>query len=61
MHATVHSADIQDREGGVLLMAALFGPYPFLLRRYADGGYKGQQFKTALKKGRQRPLGVSTS
>jgi hypothetical protein len=25
MHAIVHSADIQDRDGGALLMASLFG------------------------------------
>jgi hypothetical protein len=50
MHAIVHGADIQDRDGGVLLMATLFGLYPFLLKLYADGGYQGDQFKTALKK-----------
>jgi hypothetical protein len=31
LHAIVHSADIQDRDGGVLVMATLFGMYPFLL------------------------------
>ena len=25
MHAIVHGADVQDRDGGVLLMATLFG------------------------------------
>ena len=30
MHALVHAADIQDRDGGVMVMAALFGLYPFL-------------------------------
>jgi transposase len=50
MHAIVHGADIQDRDGGVLLMATLFGLYPFLLKLYADGGYQGGQFKTALEK-----------
>jgi hypothetical protein len=25
MHAIVHGADIQDRDGGALLMATLFG------------------------------------
>jgi hypothetical protein len=44
----VHSADIQDRDGGVLLMAALFGMYPFLLKLYADAGYQGPVFQTAL-------------
>ena len=28
LHAIVHSADIQDRDGGVLVMATLFGMYP---------------------------------
>jgi hypothetical protein len=31
MHAIVHGADIQDRDGGALLMATLFGAFPFLL------------------------------
>ena len=29
MHAIVHAADIQDRDGGALLMATLFGLIPF--------------------------------
>ena len=48
MHALVHGADIQDREGGVLVMATLFGLYPFLLKLYADGGYQGEQFQSAV-------------
>jgi hypothetical protein len=31
MQAIVHAADVQDRDGGVLLMGALFGLYPFLV------------------------------
>lgn len=49
MHAIVHAADIQDRDGGVLVMATLFGLYPFLLKRYADGGYQGAGFQRALR------------
>ena len=49
MHAIVHRADVQDRDGGVLLTATLFGLYPFLLKLYADGGYQGAQFQDALK------------
>ena len=41
---------IQDRDGGVLVMASLFGLYPFLLKLYADGGYQGAQFKAALQR-----------
>ena len=48
MAAIVHAADIQDRDGGVLLMATLFGLYPFLLKLYADGGYAGPQFRDGL-------------
>lgn len=48
LHAVVHAAGIQDRDGGVLVMATLFGLYPFLLKLYADGGYQGPQFQGAL-------------
>ena len=48
LHAIVHAADIQDRDGGVLVMATLFGMYPFLLKLYADAGYQGPRFQGAL-------------
>lgn len=48
MQAVVHAADIQDRDGGVLLMASLFGLYPFLLKLYADSGYQDAKFSDAL-------------
>jgi transposase len=48
MQAVVHSAGVQDRDGGVLLMATLFGLYPFLLKLYADGGYQGPKFQQGL-------------
>jgi len=48
MAALVHAADIQDRDGGVLLMATLFGMYPFLLKLYADAGYQGPKFQQGL-------------
>ena len=48
MEAIVRAADIQDRDGGVLLMATLFGMYPFLLKLYADAGYQGPKFQTGL-------------
>ena len=50
LHAIVHPADIQDRDGGVLLLATLFGMYPFLKKLFADGGYQGPQFRNALTK-----------
>lgn len=50
MQAIVHAADVQDRDGGALLMASLFGLYPFLLKLFADGGYQGPQFQSELRK-----------
>jgi Transposase DDE domain len=49
MHAIVQAAYIQDRDSGVLLMATLFGLYPFLLTLYADGGYQGAGFQGARR------------
>jgi hypothetical protein len=34
----------------VLVMATLFGLYPFLLKLYADGGYQGPAFRRAVKR-----------
>ena len=48
LEAIVHAADIQDRDGGAMLLATLFGLYPFLLKLYADGGYQGPEFRKAL-------------
>ncbi len=49
MQAIIHAADIQDRDGGVLVMGSLFGLYPFLLKLYADGGYQGANFQAGLR------------
>ena len=46
----MHAADIQDRDGGALVMATMFGMYPFLMKLYADGGYQGPVFRAAVKK-----------
>jgi transposase len=48
--AIIHAANIQDRDGGLLLMGALFGLYPFLLTLYADSGYQGPKFIDGLKR-----------
>jgi hypothetical protein len=50
MHALVHAADVQDRDGGVWVMATLFGLYPFLLKLYADGGYDARGFRAGVKR-----------
>ena len=49
MQAIIHAADIQDRDGGVLLMGSLFGLFPFLLKLYADSGYQGPKFQDGLR------------
>src|SRR5579859_7900673 len=50
LHAIVHPADVQDRDGGVLVMATLFGMFPFLKTLFADSGYQGPKFAKALAK-----------
>ena len=57
----VHPADVQDpvgdseaaslrdsRDGGALVISTLFGMYPFLHKLFADGGYQGPQFASAV-------------
>jgi putative transposase len=41
LHAIVHSADVQDRDGGILVMSTLFGMFPFVEKLIADAGYQG--------------------
>ena len=45
-HAIVHLADLQDRDGGILVMSSMFGLFPFLQRLFADAGYQGPKFAT---------------
>jgi putative transposase len=47
LQAIVHPADIQDRDGGILLISALFGKFPFLSKLFADSGYQGPKFEQA--------------
>jgi len=49
LQAIVPAADIQDRDGGVLVMATPFGLHPFLRKFYADGGYQGPQLQRGLR------------
>jgi len=50
MQAIVHSADLQDRDGGVLLLATLFGRFPYLEKLFADSAYQGPIFADGLAK-----------
>lgn len=48
VHAVVHTADIQDRDGAPLVLTEIIQRYPWLRHLFADGGYAGKKLKTAL-------------
>jgi transposase len=48
--AVVHEADIQDRDGAPLVLAAVRHLYPWLRHVFADGAYSGAKLGTALDK-----------
>ena len=50
LHAIVHPADIQDRDGGILLLATMFGTQPLLTKLLADAAYQGPDYHGALTK-----------
>jgi hypothetical protein len=35
LHALVTSADVQDRDGGIMVLSTLFGQFPFLKKLFA--------------------------
>ena len=48
LHALVTSADVQDRDGGLLVLSTLFARFPFLKRLFADAAYAGPVFQDGL-------------
>jgi transposase len=46
--ATVHPADVQDRDGAPGLLASIRGAFPWLRHVFADGGYAGDKLRHAL-------------
>ncbi len=48
LHGIVTSASVQDRDGGIMLLATLCGMFPFLEKLFADSAYEGPIFHTAL-------------
>jgi hypothetical protein len=50
MNAVVHAADIQDRDGGPLVIETKHGLFPFITNLFGEGGYQGPQFRKALAK-----------
>jgi transposase len=50
LHALVHPANVQDRDGGILLLSSLAARFPLLRKLFADGAYQGPVFGKALAK-----------
>jgi putative transposase len=50
VHAVIHAADIQDRDGAPLVLKDVRQSFPFLRHVFADGGYAGDKLKDALAK-----------
>jgi transposase len=48
VHAVVHTADIQDRDGAPLLLAEIVRSFPWLRHVFADGGYAGKKLRGSL-------------
>lgn len=48
LQALVTPANVQDRDGGALLFAALGDRFPLLSKLFADQAYQGPQFAQAL-------------
>src|ERR1700686_3646824 len=43
--AIVHAADVQDRDGAPLLLAAIRHAYPWLRHIFADAAYAGEKLR----------------
>ena len=50
VHAVIHTADIQDRDGAPLVLAEIVKRFPWLRHVFADGGYAGDKLKDALRR-----------
>ncbi len=50
LHALVTATDVQDRDGGVLLLSSLFGQFPSLRKLFADSAYAGPVFQAGVAK-----------
>ncbi len=50
VHAVIHTADIQDRDGAPLVLAEIIKRFPWLRYVFADGGYAGDKLRQALRR-----------
>lgn len=49
IHAVIHPADIQDRDGAPLVIGEIYQRFPGLRFLIADGGYAGPKLRSALQ------------
>jgi len=49
VHAVIHTAGIQDRDGAPLVLAEIIRRFPWLRHIFADGGYAGDKLRAALR------------
>ena len=54
LHALVHPANIQDRDGGIEVLTVLAERLPLLAKLFADGAYQGPQFREGVAKVRPK-------
>lgn len=50
VHAVIHTADIQDRDGAPLPLAEIIHRFPWMRHLFADGGYAGDKLREALRR-----------
>ena len=49
VNVVVHPADVQDRDGGLLVLQAARRLFPFVERIFADAGYQGAATAAAVR------------
>jgi transposase len=54
LHAIVHCGNIQDRDGGPMLLARMKKQHSSLRMLFADAGYQGPKFRDAAMKVRKK-------
>jgi len=50
VHAVIHTADIQDRDGAPMMLREIIRRFPWLRHVFADGGYAGDKLREALRR-----------
>jgi transposase len=50
VHAVIHTADIEDRDGAPLVLEEIIRRFPWLRDMFADGGYAGDKLRQALRR-----------